>query len=71
VNPPTDSVVSAAYLESEGAAEDYVDEKVDGAGFPLKVDRVLSVSALPETETVPWECDLMDVTFSEGDPHGS
>ena len=42
----------ALYMRSEQAAEDYVDERVDGSGCRLHVDKVLSVSALPEPEHV-------------------
>jgi len=45
-----EQLLLAAYLRSEVAAEDYCDERVDGSGRPLHLDRVLSMSALTETE---------------------
>ena len=58
----------ASYLRSEQAAEDYCNELVDGGGRPLHLDRVLSMSALPESEAdVVHEPQL--TLFSEGDPY--
>ena len=42
----------ALYMRSEKAAEDYVDERVDGSGCRLHLDKVLSVSAMPEPEHI-------------------
>ena len=50
----------AHYLRSEGAAEDYCDELVDGSGFPY-VDEVSSVSALNE----PPEPIFVDAVLEE------
>ena len=42
------------FLGSEVAAEFYVDEVLDGAGNPLYVDSMVSVSAVPDRPTTLW-----------------
>ncbi len=62
---------SPRFLASELASELYVDGVVDGEGRLCYVDRVVSVSALPETEADAFYGVQMELPFSEGDPHGS
>ncbi len=45
------------FLDSEVASELYVDEVLAGDGSVLYVDRVPSVSALPEAEAALWPGD--------------
>jgi len=45
---------SDQFLLSEGASEMYVDEVVDGQGRLQYIDRVGSVSALPDGRTTLW-----------------
>ena len=74
------------FIESERAAELYVDELVDGSGEPLShdcergltrlvipvsVDRYLSMSALAEAEAADRFYGVQMEMFSEGDLHGS
>ena len=46
------------YMRSEQAAIDYCNEVVDGGGRLQYLDKVLSVSALPDPEAVLWLDDL-------------
>ena len=48
------------FTDGEVASELYVDEVLDGSGRLLYLDRVSSVSALPEPELPVWDVHLLE-----------
>jgi len=58
------------FVASEEAAVAYVDEKVDGDGHLLYIDKVGSVSALVEDED-GYVLNHNELFLEEVDPHGS
>ncbi len=61
-----------AFLDSEEAAELYVDEVLDGSGRLLYLDSSGSVSALAEAEAADRFYGVqMEMFDRQGDPHGS
>jgi len=66
--PRVDSEKLIRYLRTEGAAEDYVDERVDGSGFPLYLDSMGSMSALAEAEAAARFEAVERFIFPEGSP---
>ena len=61
---------SRAFMASEQVSELYCDEVLAGDGSILQVDRVLSVSALTETEAAAVYARVYNQTLPEVDPHG-
>ena len=55
-----DSFFRRFYMRSEKAAEDYVDEVVDGSGCRQYLDKVGSVSALIEPPEPIWDDQLLE-----------
>jgi len=50
-------------LERELAADMYCDEVIDGSGRLLYLDTVVSVSALAEAESRPWDDELLEKQY--------
>jgi len=59
-----------AFLNSEKAAEMYVDEALDGSGRLLYIDRSGSVSASVEVEVDAEYVREHNQLFLQEDPHG-